>query len=186
MQQGFLKRTWAEIDYGAAAHNFGVIRRAVPDTAKIMCVVKADAYGHGAAAISAVFDREGADWFGVSNLAEAVFLRETGIVKPILIFGYTPAECAGTLYEHGISQAVFSPEYAVSLSDAAKTLGVTVKIHIKIDTGMSRIGFFFQHPAVIGCYHAVFNHKQQRFIVVARLEKMLAFPCCEPRRLLKR
>lgn len=141
----FLKRTWAEVDLDALRHNLAVIRAAVNPKTKICCVVKADAYGHGASFVSRELQGEGADWFAVSNLEEAMQLRRGGIVRPILILGYTPPQMAEKLYELAISQSVFSLEYGQELSEYASRAGVEIKIHIKLDTGMSRIGFLYQN-----------------------------------------
>lgn len=140
----FIKRTWAEINIDSAVHNYKMIRKAVNGSAMICCVVKADGYGHGAAALAGVYEKLGADWFAVSNIEEAMQLRETGITKPILILGYTPAECAPALSANNISQAVYSTEYAKTLNDCAVSAGVKIKIHLKLDTGMSRIGLMCQ------------------------------------------
>ena len=141
----YLRRTWAEVDIDAVKHNFEVIRKSVDGKSKIMCVIKADAYGHGAVFIAKLYEKLGADWFAVSNIEEAMQLRENGIKLPILILGFTPAFMAKTLADNNISQAVFSYEYAKELSDFAYKDDVTVKIHIKLDTGMSRIGFMYQN-----------------------------------------
>lgn len=139
-----LRRTWAEIDLDAVKQNFQAVRRAVNPNAKVCCVVKADAYGHGAVRMAQEYEALGADWFAVSNLEEALQLRLSGIGKPILVLGFTPAEQAKALAEHHISQCVYSSDYAEGLSRYAQEAGVTVKIHVKIDTGMSRLGFYFQ------------------------------------------
>lgn len=136
----FLHRTWAEIDINALVHNFKIIKNMAPDS-KIMAVVKANAYGHNVCDIAPVLEAEGADYFAVSNIDEALQLREIGINKPILILGYTPAEFAAELCRNNISQCVYSKDYALALSKEAQKSGVTVKIHIKLDTGMSRLGF---------------------------------------------
>lgn len=140
----FLKRTWAEINLDAIRHNYEVIRNAVRPQAKICCVVKADAYGHGASFVSREMEKMGADWFAVSNLEEAIQLRRCGISRPILILGYTPPQMVGKLHELNVSQTVFSLEYGRELSDCAVRSGVTVNAHIKLDSGMSRIGFLYQ------------------------------------------
>ena len=140
----YLRRTWAEVDIDALKHNFDVIRDSVDKKSKIMCVIKADAYGHGAVFLGKKKKKMGASMFAVSNIEEAVQLRENGITLPILILGFTPAFMAKTLADNNISQAVFSQEYAKELSDFAYENDVTVKIHIKLDTGMSRIGFMYQ------------------------------------------
>ncbi len=139
-----LRRTWAEIDLDAVKQNFQAVRRAVNPNAKVCCVVKADAYGHGAVRMAQEYEALGADWFAVSNLEEALQLRLSGIAKPILVLGFTPAEQAKALAEHHISQCVYSSDYAEELSRHAQEAGVTVKIHVKVDTGMSRLGFYFQ------------------------------------------
>ena len=86
----YLRRTWAEVDIDAVKHNFEVIRNSVDRKSKIMCVIKADAYGHGAVFIAKLYEKLGADWFAVSNIEEAMQLRENGISLPILILGFTP------------------------------------------------------------------------------------------------
>lgn len=137
---GFLHRTWAEIDLDAAVHNFELIKAAAAP-ARLMAVVKADAYGHSARHIAPLLEEHGAAAFAVSNIEEAITLRGCGISRPILILGYTPVEMAQQLYINDITQTVFSPEYAADLSKQAVLDGVKVNIHIKLDTGMSRIGF---------------------------------------------
>ena len=139
-----MRRTWAEIDLDALARDFQAVREAANPQAKVCCVVKADAYGHGAVRIAREFEELGADWFAVSNLEEALQLRLGGIQKPILVLGYTPPEEAAALSNHHISQCVYSLDYARDLSRTAEEAGVTVNIHVKIDTGMSRLGFYYQ------------------------------------------
>jgi len=136
----FEKRCWAEIDLDKIEHNFRVIRAHAQDS-KICAVVKADAYGHGDAVIAATLEAAGADWFAVSGLAEALRLRRAGVTRPILVLGYTSPQRAGVLAINTITQCVYSLEYARQLSDAAVSAGVTVDCHIKLDTGMGRIGF---------------------------------------------
>ncbi len=135
------KRFWAEIDMNAAEKNFNLIKGKLSKGTKLCCVVKANAYGHGAVYLSKLYERLGADFFAVSNIEEAMQLRNNGITTPILILGYTPTSCASILAENNISQSVFSLSYAKELSKCAKTDGVDVKIHIKLDSGMGRIGF---------------------------------------------
>lgn len=139
-----LRRTWAEIDLDALAQDFAQVREATDKRAMVCCVVKADAYGHGAVRMAKEFETLGADWFAVSNLEEALQLRLSGVEKPILVLGYTPPEEAATLSKHRISQCLYSTEYAQALSHFAVEAGVVVNIHVKIDTGMSRLGFLFQ------------------------------------------
>ena len=135
------KRFWAEIDMNAAEHNFKLIKSKLDSKTKLCCVVKANAYGHGAVYLSKLYEKLGADFFAVSNIEEAMQLRNNGITTPILILGYTPTSCASILAENNISQSVFSYSYAKELSKCAEADGVRVKIHIKLDSGMGRIGF---------------------------------------------
>lgn len=135
------KRFWAEIDMNAAENNFNIIKKKVARETKICCVVKANAYGHGAVYLSRLYESLGADFFAVSNIEEAMQLRNNGIKTPILVLGYTPVSCASILAHNNISQSVFSHDYARRLNENAKADGVKVKIHIKLDSGMGRIGF---------------------------------------------
>ena len=100
-----LRRTWAEIDLDALARDFAAVRQAANKNAKVCCVIKADAYGHGAVRMAQEFEALGADWFAVSNLEEALQLRLGGISRPMLVLGYTPPEEAATLAKHRIPSA---------------------------------------------------------------------------------
>ena len=137
----YVKRTWAEVSLDNIAYNTQQIMSELRPGCQLLGVVKADAYGHGDKYVAECLRKQGVKWFGVSNLAEAVALRKYGITEDILIFGITPVEYVGILAFSHITQAVFSPEYAQQLSKAAQEKGVCVKIHIKADTGMGRIGF---------------------------------------------
>jgi len=137
---GFLHRTWANIDHTALINNFNIIRRTAASS-KVMCVVKADAYGHGAVQVAKTLAKAGADWLAVSNIEEALQLRRADITLPILVLGSTPAEYAQMLSREDITQTVYCAEYAEALSDEAVKAGVRVNAHIKLDTGMGRIGF---------------------------------------------
>ena len=140
----FLKRTWAEVNLDAIQHNFRAIAGSLTGGCRAMAIVKADAYGHGAGYVSRALRAAGADWFGVSNLDEALQIRKAGISESILILGYTPPKEAARLAAFGITQTVFNREYGEELSAAASAAGVEVRVHIKLDTGMSRIGFLCQ------------------------------------------
>lgn len=140
----FLKRTWAEIDLNKIEKNYDICRSMLRDGVKMMGVIKADGYGHGAVAYAEIFSQKGCEWFAVSNLDEALQIREAGIETPILILGFTPAEKAEVLAFNNIAQAVYNREYAAALSKNAVEQGVQVNVHIKVDTGMSRIGFLYQ------------------------------------------
>ncbi len=140
----YFRRTWAEINLNKIEHNYKVIRSCTAPGVKLCCVVKADAYGHGAKELAALYEKLGADFFAVSNLEEAIELRRASITTPILILGYTPAQYAKTLANNSITQAIVSSEYAKELSRCACEQGVTVPVHLKLDTGMSRIGIMCQ------------------------------------------
>ncbi len=142
--ESFSKRSWAEIDLNALEYNFNSIKSKLSKNTKLLCVLKADAYGHGAGFLVKEYERLGADWYGVSNIDEAIQLRKNGAKKPILIFGYTDPDMAEFLYKYDISQSVFSYEYALELCKRCRKSNFKLKIHLKIDTGMSRIGFFSQ------------------------------------------
>lgn len=139
--QPFQNRTWAEIDLTAAEHNYNTIRSCVSENTKLCCVVKANGYGHGAVQLSKLYQNLGADYLAVSNIEEAIQLRNANITLPILILGYTDPRCASDLQKYNVFQCVFSYEYGYLLSECARKKGVEVGIHIKIDTGMGRIGF---------------------------------------------
>lgn len=138
-----MRRTWAEVDLTAAEHNFNIIK-AKAENSKICCVVKADGYGHGAKVLSKLYESLGADFLAVSNIDEAEELRDYGVKLPILILGYTPANDAKRLLKLSLTQAVYSIDYAKELSAKCEQLGGSLDVHIKIDTGMSRIGFMCQ------------------------------------------
>ncbi len=133
------RRAWAEIDLDNAKYNFEQIQ--AHTKSKICCVIKANAYGHGAVQLARLYQSLGADYLAVSNIEEALQLRQSKITLPILILGYTSCECAKILADHNITQCVYSHEYGMKLSEVAQAERVTVKIHIKLDTGMGRIGF---------------------------------------------
>ena len=138
----YLHRAWAEINLDALLHNFKTIKSNTDS--KIFSVVKANAYGHSVGRIALLLDKAGTDFFAVSNIDEAEELRELGIEKPILILGYTPSVFAEKLVKLNLWQTVFSLEYAISLDKSAKELGSVINCHLKLDTGMGRIGFDFR------------------------------------------
>lgn len=135
------KRTWAEISLENIRHNYNAIRSALPDGCRFLGVVKADAYGHGALAVARLLQEEGAEYLAVSCLDEAMELRHGGIDMPILILGHTPCEYIRMLLENNITQTVTCLAKALEYSEAAVKLGAELKIHLKLDTGMSRLGY---------------------------------------------
>ncbi len=145
-----LKRTWAEIDLDALEYNYKKIREHIGEGVKFLGVVKADAYGHGAVKVSEKLQKLGANYLAVSSIDEAVELRHNGITMPILILGHTPREQVDRLICFNITQAVTCEAKAIEYSEEAVKCGGTLKIHIKVDTGMSRLGYicegdYFEH-----------------------------------------
>ena len=136
------ERCWAEIDLGALRENSRALHALVPPGCKLMNVLKADAYGHGAVPVARALAEEFPDdWIGVACLSEALELRAAGIRQEILILGWTSVEEAGLLAEQRLTQTLLSHEYALRLAGKAAEGGVAVSCHVKLDTGMSRIGY---------------------------------------------
>lgn len=136
-----LNRAWAEINLDNIAHNINEIKNIVSRKTEIMAVVKADAYGHGVHEVSKTLLENGVNRLAVSMLDEAIQLRREGVLVPIMVLGYTDPIRVDEIINNDITQAVFSMELAQALSVAGQRYGKNVKIHIKIDTGMTRIGF---------------------------------------------
>ena len=138
----FFRPTWAEVDLGALASNLRRLRARVGPRVKTMLVVKGNAYGHGAVATArAVQESRAAQWLGVSSVEEGIALREAGIRLPILVLGSLyPFESFLAAVEYGLTPTVASLEGAQRLREAAARVGRTVACHLKLDTGMGRIG----------------------------------------------
>lgn len=134
-------RVQANVDLNAIHHNIQEIRSKIKKDTKLMAIIKADGYGHGATVTAKALNDKGIDAYGVAIIEEAIELRNAGIEKPILILGYTPKEQYGLVVSYDVTQTVFQYEMAEALSQEAVKQGKTAKIHIKLDTGMSRIGF---------------------------------------------
>ncbi len=135
------ERTWAEIRPEKIVSNMRAIRASLPAGTKYLGVVKADAYGHGAVPVAKALEANGADYLAVACLEEALELRQARLRLPILILGNTPPEDVPLLLEHGITQTVADAAHADAYSAAACAAGKTLRVHIKADTGMSRLGF---------------------------------------------
>ncbi len=148
----YLHRAWVEINLDALIHNLKEIKAAT--SSKVWCVVKANAYGHAVDLTAKLLEENGAEGFAVSNIEEAKELRVLGITAPIIILGYTPASYAEELIRFGIIQTVFSLEYAIELNEVAKSLGQQIEAHIKLDTGMGRIGFNCRSDSLDGLEEA--------------------------------
>ena len=148
----FLRRAWAEVHLDRLERNLAAVR-ALTDEEKtqIVCVVKANAYGHDDGNTVPFLESLGVSFFAVSNVKEAENLRKYGVKGEILILGHTPVEYASVLAENDIIQAAVSEEYAVTLSQSAAEQGVKVKIHLAVDTGMGRKDYF--DSGIFGIYY---------------------------------
>ena len=135
------RRTWAEISLPNVEHNYRALRALLPEGCRFLGVVKADAYGHGAVPVARKLEELGAEYLAVACLAEARELREAGVLTPILLLGYTPTDCAEELLRYGLTQTVYDLESARAFSAAAQAAGRRLRIHVKADTGMSRLGW---------------------------------------------
>ncbi len=136
-----LKRTWAEISLDNLEHNYHALRAHIPQGCKFLGVIKADAYGHGAVPVSGTLSELGCEYLAVSNLEEAVQLRRGGIRTPVLILGYTPPEYADTMVFMDLTQEIHSMDYARALEERLRGTNYILNVHLKLDTGMGRIGF---------------------------------------------
>jgi len=139
--------TWAEIDLDALAANFRAVRRRVGNEVKVMAVVKADAYGHGAVACARRLAAEGADWLGVALPEEGIELRGAGVAQPILCLeGFWEGQ-AGALVRDRLTPVVYRLDTAEAFDRAARLEGVVADVHVKIDTGMGRLGVCHEEAA---------------------------------------
>ncbi|NLD42958.1 MAG: alanine racemase [Chloroflexi bacterium] len=143
-QQVSLRRpgrpTWVEIDLGAVAHNVRLLAGAVGPAVGVMAVLKADAYGHGAARVARTALNNGASWLGVACLGEAADLRRAGITASILSLGYTPPWQAREAVLYDVATTLYAKDLATALGRAAADLGRPARVHVKVDTGMGRLG----------------------------------------------
>ncbi|GAB4256591.1 alanine racemase [Deferrisoma sp.] len=132
--------TEARIDLGAVVHNVRALGALTPAGTAFMAVVKADAYGHGAVPVARAARDAGASWFGVALLEEALELRGAGLSEPVLVLGAVPASAAPAAVGAGVRLALFDPDLARALDAAARGRGRPARVHLKIDTGMGRVG----------------------------------------------
>ncbi len=137
----YLRHVHAEIDLKKIVGNFELIKQTLNPETAVMAVVKADAYGHGAVVVSKLLEKSGVDWFGVAFLGEAIDLRKGGVTKPILVLGWTPAEDFQFALDYNITLTLFSLADCEALSEVALNNNTVASVHIKIDTGMGRLGF---------------------------------------------
>lgn len=133
-------RCFAEVNLSAIGHNIDEVKKRVKPGTKIMAVVKANAYGHGAVMVAGYLEDK-VDYFGVATIEEAIELRKSGITLPVLILGYTSPKQFEYVIKYKVTQTIYTYEDGIRLNEAAKQLNETGKFHIAIDTGMTRIGF---------------------------------------------
>ncbi len=141
--------TWVEIDLSAIGNNTRRIKEMVGPDVRVLVSLKADAYGHGALKVARTVLHNGASMLGVATMSEAVPLREAGVSAPILVFGYVPPWQMREAVRLGVTVTLYTPEAAQALSRAALALGKTAKVHVKIDTGMARLGVRAEQSAEV-------------------------------------
>jgi alanine racemase len=146
--------TWVEIDLGAIAENTRRIKALVGPTVEVLASLKADAYGHGALKVARTVLRNGATRLGLATVSEAAPLREAGIREPILIFGYTPPWQAREAVRLDLTLTIYALDTARALARAAQALGRPVRVHVKVDTGMGRLGLRAEDPESIAAFIA--------------------------------
>lgn len=134
---------WVEIDQGALRRNARAFKNLLGYGKRLCCVVKADAYGHGAVQCAKIMHATGADMFAVATVSEGVQLREGGIKSPILVLNEPPIDACDTLLEYQIMPSVYSSEFALAYGERAVEMGCVGKYHMAIETGMNRIGVHF-------------------------------------------
>lgn len=135
---------WADVHFDAMRNNFMAVKSRLPENTVIMGVVKADAYGHGAVAVSQELIKLGAEYLAISNLDEAMELRDAGVSCPILLFGPVEPQEFGKIIQFNIFPSVTSLDYAKELAESYRYRGVFPKVHIKVDTGMGRLGLSYE------------------------------------------
>jgi alanine racemase len=164
--------TWVEIDLSAIEHNFRLIRKIVGPKVKILAVVKADAYGHGMLWVAKRLIKLGVDYLGVASIDEGIVLRKAGIQKPVLLFENILPQFAKKVIEYDLTATVCTDEVAQSLNAYAKSRNKKAKVHIKIDTGMGRLGIW--HREALGFIRKINN------LPHIRIEGVYThFPCAD-------
>lgn len=136
-----MRPAWIEINLSAIKRNITAFREILAREAEIMGIIKADAYGHGAVEVADALQEQGIKRFGVALVQEGIELRENGFEEPILILGYTPVEDFLSALKYGLALTIYTHAQAVLLNNRAGKMGKAASVHLKIDTGMGRIGF---------------------------------------------
>ncbi|MBI4437026.1 MAG: alanine racemase [Candidatus Omnitrophica bacterium] len=155
---GCYRPTWIEIDHDAIAQNYDLLRKRLHPKTKLLVPIKANAYGHGAFEVARALEAKGVAFFGVSSIDEAVALRQKGIRSPLLILNAILKEEIPAVFEHDLTQTVCSEEFALRLNQEAIRRKKRIPVHLKIDTGMGRLGVWYEEALafarfVRGCEH---------------------------------
>lgn len=148
-QNGFYRPTWIEVDLEAIAHNFDLLRKKLRPETQILIPVKADAYGHGAVEVAKTLVPLGASFFGVATIEEAISLRKGGIHTPILVLNAILGEEIDAVPEYDLTQTVGSEEAATSLNQEGKRWKKKIPVHLKVDTGMGRLGIWYEEALAL-------------------------------------
>jgi len=151
--------TWAEVDLKALSHNFHLAKQCAGEKRKVLAVVKADAYGHGMIAASRLLEKEKVDYLGVTDVPEGVILRKSGIQKPILLFENLLPEHVGPVPQYHLTATVCTVSTALALDKAGRKAGKKIKVHVKVDTGMGRLGVWHQEAIPF-----ILTLKQMKFL----------------------
>ena len=142
-----LRWSWVQIDTKAILHNMQEFRKRIPTPVKLLAVVKADAYGHGAVPVARLAIKAGASWLAVATVREGIELRQAGITEPILILAEPPAASVPAIVEFNLVPAVYSLEFALALGEEAAARGKVADYHLAVNTGMNRIGVLYSEVA---------------------------------------
>jgi alanine racemase len=163
---------WAEIDLNAVAANTCELRRVTRPEARLLVAVKANAYGHGLVEVARQALQSGADTLGVARMPEALALRDAGIDAPVLVFGYTPPSDAEALLRHDLIQTVYALETARAYSERIGKSGGRLKVHLKVDTGMGRLGILPDTRRYVEPGMTVSDHAIREVLAIAGLNEL--------------
>jgi alanine racemase len=164
--------TWAEIDLDAVAANTRELRRVTRPEARLLVAVKANAYGHGLVEVARQALESGADALGVARMPEALLLRDAGIDAPVLIFGFTPPSDVEALLRHDLIQTVYALETARAYAEGIRKTGGRLKVHLKVDTGMGRLGILPDSRRYVEPGMSVSDHAVREVLAIAGLNEL--------------
>lgn len=139
---------WAEINLDAVAHNIRALKGLTPPGTGLMAVVKANAYGHGMVEVARVAVKNGAEWLAVARVDEGIALREAGFKEPVLVFGWVPSVAVAEALEKDLNLTIYDRDSAIYIAEAARVAGRAMPVHVKVDTGMGRLGFSWDEKGI--------------------------------------